>query len=90
MIDTQTSTTSFTATPGLIDSGADILISDPTNFADNVLYTVNFVGAGKIPDQGFVKIDFPTDLVFTKDETLKLGSCFYLKCDWLSDTSLRL
>lgn len=49
LVDTQTSTDSFLATPGLIDAAGDITIDNPTNYADNVTYSFNFATPGKIP-----------------------------------------
>lgn len=58
-VDTQTWFESFTATTGLLTAESDITIDDPTNFADNAVYSFTFSEDSMVPAGGFIQIDFP-------------------------------
>ena len=49
IVDNEESSFSFVAKPGEISPVGDIEVSDPTNYADNVLYSFNYRGASLVP-----------------------------------------
>lgn len=74
-VDTQTWFESFTATTGLLSADKEIVMDNPTNFADNAVYTFTFSEDSMVPSGGFIQIDFPVEIVFDQATTLKTGSC---------------
>jgi len=88
VIDTQTWFESFTATTGLLSADKDLEIDNPTNFADNALYTFTFSEDSMVPLGGFIKIDFPPEIKFDSVTALLAGTCATTTCTLYGDRSI--
>ena len=59
MIDEGAASSTFTATPNLIDSTGEIAVLPPLNNNEDSSYTVIFESPSFIPQNGFIKVVFP-------------------------------
>jgi len=75
VVDTSQSSTSFVATTGLLSADKDLEIDKPTNYADNAVYTFIFSENSLVPEGGYIRIDFPDDVIFDAEAILKVESC---------------
>jgi hypothetical protein len=88
VVDTNSWSTSFTATTGLLSADKDLSIDDPTNFADNAIYTFTFSEDSMVPLGGFIKIDFPPEINFDNVTALLAGTCATTTCTLSGDRSI--
>ena len=59
VVDNQRQSFSFIAEPGSIAPVGDIEVNDPTNFADDVMYSFKYQGESLVPANGYLKIQIP-------------------------------
>lgn len=71
------------ATPGLLDASGEIIIDNPRCYADNAEYSIVYKSPSSIPQFGYIKIEFPSDLVFVTALTLSSGTCVTNECTWI-------
>lgn len=50
-------------------------IDKPTNYADDAVYTFIFSENSMVPEGGYIRIDFPDDVIFDPETILKVESC---------------
>ena len=81
VVDRKTEATSFTATTGLLTAEQDITIDNPTNYQDDAVYSFIFSEDSMVPLGGYLKIDFPEDVVFTEEVALKTEVCATTECE---------
>lgn len=79
-VDTGSSDISYTAVVGKIDAIGDIEIDDPTNAAQDVVYTLTFTLEDAVPSSGYLKIDFPGTTFLHPSTTRSVGSCRVYTC----------
>jgi hypothetical protein len=80
VVDIGTSTESYVAVVGKIDAIGDIEISDPTNDAQDVTYTLTFTLEDAVPSSGYLKIEFPDTTYLHPSTTRSVGSCREFTC----------
>ena len=85
-VDEQLSQTSFTATPGNINAVGDIVISDPTNSAKDVIYNLRFTMDHDLPPASYVRISIPPEVTLTPSTVLSTGSCKVYFCSSVTQT----
>jgi len=51
-------------TTGLVSSDKDLTIDNPTNWADNAVYSLKYFEDSTVPMGGFIVIDIPDGLNF--------------------------
>jgi hypothetical protein len=39
-------------------------MDNPTNNEQNITYKMTYTGESSVPKDGFIKVDFPTDVIF--------------------------
>lgn len=59
----------------MLSADKDLEIDKPTNFADDAVYTFIFSENSMVPLGGFIRIDFPDDIIFDAERILKVNSC---------------
>jgi hypothetical protein len=51
---------------------------------------MTYTGDSFVPIGGFIKVDFPTDVRYTKEVTLLTGNCSVNTCKAVSATSIQI
>ncbi len=79
---------SYTATTGLLSADKSLTIDNPINYADNAAYLFSFSEDSVVPKGGYLKIDFPSNLVFNPNITLTTKTCATTTCTLFQNSSI--
>lgn len=79
---------SYTATTGLLSADKNLSIDNPLNFAENTAYLFSFSEDSVVPKNGYLKIDFPANLVFNPNLTLTTKTCATTTCTLFQNSSI--
>lgn len=79
---------SFVTTTGLLSADKSLSIENPLNYADNATYLFSFSEDSVVPKGGYLKIDFPPNLVFNPNVTLTTKTCATTTCTLFQNSSI--
>lgn len=65
-------------------------IDNPLNYHDDAVYLFKFSEESMVPLGGFIQIDFPADIQFVEDTTLKTELCATTTCTLVGDRSIKV